>query len=189
CYLHRPGHRRHLAADRHNQRLYRPAGTLLMAVTDPSANAATGDRDSALRRTLRHIWRPFRQSSRTSRALIFVGLGVLVFFILLAAIGPVISPYDAVQYRVETAPGQFASIAQLAPPSAEHWFGTTRDGFDVMARIIGGAKLALIVMALAVSQAMVIGVPLGLASGYHGGKIDRTLVTIMDAIYAFPPLV
>src|SRR5699024_3111637 len=75
------------------------------------------------------------------------------------------------------------------PPSSEHWFGTTRDGYDVLARIIGGAKLALIVMALAVSLAMLIGVPLGLASGYHGGKIDRTLVTIMDAIYAFPPLV
>src|SRR5699024_1799252 len=42
---------------------------------------------------------------------------------------------------------------------------------------------------LAVSIAMVIGVPLGLASGYHGGKIDRALVTVMDAIYAFPPLV
>src|SRR5699024_10323940 len=42
---------------------------------------------------------------------------------------------------------------------------------------------------LAVSIAMVIGVPLGLASGYHGGKIDRALVTVMDAVYAFPPLV
>lgn len=145
--------------------------------------------ESALRRRIRHTWRPFRQSSKTSRTLIFIGLGIALFFVLLAFVGPLVSPYDAIQYRVEVAPGQFQPIPQLAPPSSEHWFGTTRDGYDVLARIIGGAKLALIVMVLAVSIAMLVGVPLGLASGYHGGKIDRTLVTVMDAIYAFPPLV
>jgi len=67
--------------------------------------------------------------------------------------------------------------------------GTTRDGFDVLARVIGGAKLALIVMLLAVSVAMVTGVTLGLLSGYGGGPLDRALVTTMDAVYAFPPLV
>src|SRR5699024_9952532 len=150
---------------------------------------AAPQQDRALLRWARHAWRPFRQASRTSRTLVFVGLGIGIFFIVLALVGPLLSPYDAIQYRVETAPGQFQSIPQLAPPSAEHVFGTTRDGYDVLARIIGGAKLALIVLMLAVSLAMVIGVPLGLASGYHGGKIDRALVTVMDAIYAFPPLV
>lgn len=145
--------------------------------------------DNPWRRRFQHIRRPFRQSSRTSRTLIFVGLGIGIFFILLAVVGPMMMDYGPTQYRVEVAPGQFQPIPQLAPPSSEHWFGTTRTGYDVLARVIGGAKLALIVMALAVSIAMLTGVPLGLASGYKGGKIDRALVTVMDAIYAFPPLV
>ncbi len=148
-----------------------------------------GPRESALRRQMKRIWRPFRQSSRTSRALVFIGIGITIFFVLLAFVGPLFSPYGPIQYRVEITPGHFQAIPQLAAPSAQHIFGTTRTSYDVLARVIGGAKLALIVMVLAVCLAMVIGVPLGLASGYHGGKVDRALVTVMDAIYAFPPLV
>ncbi len=142
-----------------------------------------------LRSRLRHYAKPFRQASRTSRVLVFSGLAILIFFILVAMVGPSLYDFGATQYRVQTSPGQFQGIEQLAPSSVTHPMGTTRDGFDVMARVIGGAKLALIVMALAVSIAMVIGVTVGLASGYRGGPIDRVLVTVMDAIYAFPPLV
>lgn len=160
--------------------------------TDQSAaEAARPDQagEAEWRVRARHIWRPFRQSSRTSRVLIFVGLGVTVFFILLAFIGPLLYPYGGTQYRIEVAPGQFNPLPQLAPPSADHPFGTTRDGFDVLARVIAGGKLALLVVGLAVSVAMIIGVPLGLASGYRGGRLDRALVTVMDAVYSFPPLV
>lgn len=141
------------------------------------------------RARLQHYAKPFRQASRTSRWLVLAGLGILLFFILVALIGPGLYGFDAVQYRVATSAGGFHSIPQLAAPSTTHPMGTTRDGFDVMARVIGGAKLALIVMGLAVSVAMLIGVSVGLASGYRGGPIDRTLVTVMDAVYAFPPLV
>jgi len=143
----------------------------------------------ALRVRLHHTWRPFRQASRTSRALIFIGLGVVTFFAILAFAGPGLYQFDATQYRVEVSPGDFEPIEQLAPPSAKHPMGTTRDGFDVLARVIGGAELALIVMLLAVSIAMITGVTLGLVSGYGGGPLDRALVTTMDAVYAFPPLV
>ncbi|GAB3672572.1 dipeptide/oligopeptide/nickel ABC transporter permease/ATP-binding protein [Salinisphaera aquimarina] len=142
-----------------------------------------------LRTRLSHFWRPFRQASRTSRLLIFLGLAIVVFFAVVALIGPSLYGIGATEYRLETAPGQFQSIPRLAPPSDAYPLGTTRDGFDVMARIIGGAKLALLVMLLAVSIAMLVGVTVGLASGYRGGPVDRTLVTVMDAIYAFPPLV
>jgi len=143
----------------------------------------------AVRHRLEHIRRPFRQASRTSRALIFIGLGVVLFFAVLAVVGPMVYEFGATQYRVEVAPGEYQSIPQLEPPSAEHPMGTTRDGFDVLARVIGGAELALEVMLLAVSVAMITGVTLGLVSGYGGGPLDRALVTTMDAIYAFPPLV
>jgi peptide/nickel transport system permease protein len=149
-----------------------------------SVEAAAG-----LRNRLSHVWRPFRQASRTSRVLIFLGVGIVAFFALVALIGPALYGLDATQYRVEVSPGEFQSIPQLAPASDAHPLGTTRDGFDVLARVIGGAKLALLVMLLAVSIAMLVGVTVGLASGYRGGPIDRTLVTVMDAVYAFPPLV
>ncbi|MDX1620664.1 MAG: ABC transporter permease [Nitriliruptorales bacterium] len=120
--------------------------------------------------------------------MIFVGIGILVFFVLVALFGETIYGVPGDQYRVEVAPGEFESLPRLAPPSEEYPFGTTRGNFDVLARIIGGAQLALLVMALAVSLAMVVGVPLGLISGYRGGKLDRALVTAMDAVYVFPPL-
>ena len=142
-----------------------------------------------LRSRLRHAWRPFRLSSRTSRVLILIGIAVVAFFLLVAFFGPLLYPYGAEQYRVEVAPGQFEKIPQLAPPSAEHVFGTTRDSFDVLGRVIGGSALAFTVMVLAISFAMAIGVPLGLTSGYRGSWLDRVLVTVMDAVYAFPPLV
>ena len=143
---------------------------------------------NALKRRLDHARRPFRQASRTSRILVYVGLAILSLFVLLALVGPALYTYEGIQYRVEVAPGEFETLPQLEPPSSEHPFGTTRDSYDVLARVIGGAQLALTVMVLAVAVAMVIGVPLGLVSGYRGGRLDRMLVTIMDAIYAFPPL-
>jgi peptide/nickel transport system permease protein len=143
---------------------------------------------TTLRLRIEHLLRPFRRSSRTSRVLILVGLGILAFYVLVALVGPDLYGITSTQYRFETSPGEFTSIPALEAPSAEHPFGTTRDDFDVLARIIGGAQLALTVMFVAVVFGMVIGVPLGLFSGYRGGKIDRALTTVMDAIYAFPPL-
>lgn len=135
-----------------------------------------------------HATRPFRRASRTSRVLIWIGVGIVAFFVLTAIVGAELWPYGSTQYRVEVAPGQFETIAELEPPSLDHPFGTDRNNFDILARIIGGAQLALIVVAVAVSLAMFIGVPLGLFSGYRGGWPDRLLTTSMDAIYAFPPL-
>ena len=143
---------------------------------------------STLRAKLVHAYRPFRQASRTSRVLIFIGLAIVLFYVLVAVVGAQLYEYEGTQYRVEVAPGEFEDLPQLEPPSREHPFGTTRDRFDVLGRIIGGAQLALAVMFLAVAFAMVIGVPLGLVSGYRGGRLDRVLVTVMDAIYAFPSL-
>ncbi|MPY80998.1 MAG: ATP-binding cassette domain-containing protein [Actinophytocola sp.] len=147
------------------------------------------DARTPLRVRLQHAWRPFRESSRISRGLIFSGAGLIVAFLLLALVGPLVYPYEGTQYRDEVSPGTFITFPELAPPSAERWLGTTRDQFDILARIIDGATLAFAVVAVAVSIAMVVGVTLGLLSGYRGGRLDRIIVTSMDAVYAFPPLV
>ena len=77
----------------------------------------------------------------------------------------------------------------LAPPSSAHWFGTTSgQGQDVFSRVVYGARTALEVVVLAVAFSLLVGVPLGLWSGYRGGWVDRVLVLITDALFAFPSL-
>ena len=75
-----------------------------------------------------------------------------------------------------------------APPSLAHWCGTDRLGRDVCVRTLQGSGVALQVVLLAVTFALVIGVPLGMVSGYLGGAVDRVLVLLMDTLYTLPVL-
>ncbi len=77
---------------------------------------------------------------------------------------------------------------KLAPPSSLHWLGTNDQFYDILSRMIWGARTALEVVVASVIMSASIGVPLGLLSGFIGGWIDRVLVFIMDALYAFPSL-
>ena len=75
-----------------------------------------------------------------------------------------------------------------APPDSEHLFGTTVQSTDVLSRVIWGSRTAIEVVVLAVVLSLAVGVPLGLISGYVGGQLDRALVLITDALFAFPYL-
>jgi peptide/nickel transport system permease protein len=75
-----------------------------------------------------------------------------------------------------------------APPSWAHWCGTDRLGRDVCARTLAGSGVALQVVLLALGLALLIGVPLGMASGYLGGLTDRLLVLVMDTLTTLPVL-
>ena len=75
-----------------------------------------------------------------------------------------------------------------APPSLAHWCGTDRLGRDVCSRTLAGSGVALQVVVLALGLALVIGVPLGMLSGYLGGAVDRLLVLLMDTLYTLPVL-
>jgi peptide/nickel transport system permease protein len=75
-----------------------------------------------------------------------------------------------------------------APPSWQHWCGTDRLGRDVCSRTLAGSGVALQVVAIALVSALVIGVPLGMVSGYLGGWLDRGLVLLMDTLYTLPVL-
>jgi len=108
-----------------------------------------------------------------------IGFGMVLFVIFLAIFAPLLTPYDPTQ-----------SVApSLQPPSLEHPFGTNKVGQDMWSRIVYGARTILAVVFLATFFSMLIGVPLGLLSGYIGGILDRVLAMIMDAIYAFPSLI
>jgi peptide/nickel transport system permease protein len=74
-------------------------------------------------------------------------------------------------------------------PSAGHIFGTDQLGRDILSRIIYGAQIVLQVAGLSATFSLVTGVPLGLMSGYVGGRVDRALSLVMDSIYSFPGLI
>src|SRR3954463_15486488 len=126
---------------------------------------------------------PYRHSHGVQRFMLVSGTAVTLFFIFLAIFAPMVAPYSFNTYQ--DAQGRFPG--QSPPSSRNHW-GTTVQGFDVMSRTIFGARTAVEVVFLAVVLSVAIGVPLGLVSGYVGGWLDRILVLIMDALFAFPYL-
>ena len=75
-----------------------------------------------------------------------------------------------------------------APPSPQHWCGTDRLGRDVCSRTLAASGVALQVVLIALVSALVVGVPLGMVSGYAGGWLDRLLVLLMDTLYTLPVL-
>jgi peptide/nickel transport system permease protein len=130
------------------------------------------------------IWAPIREARGVPRWVLWAGIVITLVFVVLALFAPVISPYDFDEYR--TSSGE--RFGKQQHPSADHPFGTNVLGTDVLARVIFGARTALEVVILAVFFSLLIGLPLGLVSGYFGGRLDRLLVLIMDSLFAFPYL-
>ncbi|MFE5306974.1 ABC transporter permease [Isoptericola sp. NPDC056573] len=125
-----------------------------------------------------------RQSVGLQRGMLVAGLVLTTLFVLVAVFAPLLAPYGWSQLRS----GDGVAFGAQQPPSAEHWFGTTVGGYDVLSRVVWGAQTSLLVVLVAVVASIVVGVLLGLVSGYFGGWLDRVLVVIADAIYAFPSL-
>lgn len=71
-------------------------------------------------------------------------------------------------------------------PSAEHWFGTDELGRDYLTRVLYGGRVSLVVGVLAMVTSIVIGVSVGLASGYFGGLVDSILMRVVDVFCAIP---
>jgi len=125
-----------------------------------------------------------RQAHGLQKFMLLLGFGLVLFFIVVAIFAPWLAPYDFTQVRGSDG----VAFGTQQGPSASHWFGTTVAGTDVLSRVIYGARTAVAVIVLAVILSGVVGVPLGLLSGYVGGWVDRLLVFVMDAMYAFPSL-
>ncbi|NYD67690.1 ABC transporter permease [Agromyces atrinae] len=81
------------------------------------------------------------------------------------------------------------SGVRLAPPGAEHWFGTDRIGRDVFARVLAGAESALLVGPLGTALAAALGTVLGLIAGYHRGWLDQLITRAFDAFVAIPAVI
>lgn len=119
-----------------------------------------------------------KKSVGLQRGMLIAGIAMTLLFLLTAALAPLLAPYGASERFNET----------QAPPSSVHIWGTTAGGYDVFSRTIWGAQTAFLVIVVAVALSIFLGVILGLLSGYIGGWLDRILVVVADAIYAFPTL-
>jgi oligopeptide transport system permease protein len=108
-----------------------------------------------------------------------LSLVYIVGLVLVALFAPAIAPYGFAQV-------DFTAITQ--PPSEKHWLGTDQLGRDVLSRLIHGARVSLSVAFLAQAIILLIGVPVGLVSGYYGGRLDLVVQRVIDVLYAFPSL-
>ncbi len=118
-----------------------------------------------------------------SVALMYIGIAITSVFVLAALFAPLIQSWGWIQ---DPTAGLENPIHEA--PSMAHWFGTSRQGYDIFSRTLFGARAAWQVVLLATAMSVLIGVPLGMFSGYRGGKIDRALLFFMDTIYTLPGL-
>ncbi|HEY9617923.1 MAG TPA: ABC transporter permease [Microcoleaceae cyanobacterium] len=112
-----------------------------------------------------------------------IGLVITAVFLILAITAPLLMTIGLIQNPIE-----FLDNPPSQPPSLQHWFGTTSLGYDVFSRTVFGSQAAWQVVILATLLSLIIGVPLGMVSGYLGGRLDRILLFLMDAVYTLPGL-
>ena len=108
-----------------------------------------------------------------------IGLFFVILLFIMAVFAPVIAPFD---------PNKVNILASKKPPSSEFWFGNDDVGRDILSRVIFGSRVALIVGLGATTIAVIIGVTVGAAAGYFGGKIDTVLSRFVDSLMSFPLL-
>jgi peptide/nickel transport system permease protein len=132
-----------------------------------------------------HTTQKLRFLRHPSLSLQLMALGVVITLIYIGAalLSPALQSWGWLQN-----PTDFLSNRPHTAPSAEHWFGTSRQGYDVFSRTVFGSQAALQVVIAATFISLCVGVPLGLLSGYLGGWLDRALLFVMDTIYTLPGL-
>jgi len=109
--------------------------------------------------------------------LAFGGGVIVLFFIIVAILAPVISPYNPAHIDV----GKI-----LLSPSKAHPFGTDELGRDVLSRMIWGSRVSLLVGFVAVGIAIAVGTILGSIAGYYGGRTDSVLMRFVDIMLSIP---
>lgn len=103
----------------------------------------------------------------------------LAVIVLASVLAPWIAPYGINAVNVADA---------LQGPSAAHWFGTDDLGRDILSRVLVAGGTSLRIALISVLFAFVVGVPVGIVSGYAGGALDTVLMRIVDVMFAFPVL-
>ncbi len=105
------------------------------------------------------------------------GAAFVLLLLFVAVLAQVLAPYD---------PGAQALDAGLSGPSRSHWLGQDRLGRDLLSRLVYGARISVAVGLGTVFLSLLIGLLVGSASGFLGGKVDHALMRLSDVFLAFP---
>lgn len=109
----------------------------------------------------------------------YVGVIIIVVFVLCAIAAPWIAPEDP--YQIELS-------LELAEPGIDQIMGRDANGSDIFSRLLYGARISLMIGIIVVGISSLVGILLGLISGYYGGWIDLVLMRLVDILLAFPGL-
>ncbi|WP_455661980.1 ABC transporter permease [Pradoshia sp.] len=132
----------------------------------------------AVVRPSRTYWQDSWQMLRQNK-LAMAGLVFLTLLIIMAIIGPSLSPVSIEEQSI---------MNQNLPPSSEYWFGTDDLGRDVFARTWYGARVSLFVGIMAAMIDFFIGVIYGGIAGYKGGRTDHWMMRVIEVLYGLPYL-
>ena len=108
------------------------------------------------------------------------GIVLVILVVLIAIFAPLLIPPE---YAT-----RMDMRARLAPPNFNHWLGTDQLGRDLFYRVMRGARTSINIAVSAVLMSLIIGLPLGLISGYFGGRTDNILMRLVDTLLSFPAL-
>lgn len=106
---------------------------------------------------------------------------MVTLLVAVAVLAPALSPFDPLKAVAD-------SIGDPFPPQRPFFLGTDELGRDVLSRVLYGARISLVVAVAATSLTLIIGVTVGVCSGYFGGWADTILMRMTDVVLSFPAL-
>ncbi|MEX2355710.1 MAG: ABC transporter permease [Thermaerobacterales bacterium] len=106
-----------------------------------------------------------------------LGLALLLIVVLMAVAPSLFTQFGPYDQNI---------LNRMQEPGGDHWLGSDNHGRDLWSRVVYGSRISLLVGIVAVSFSAVIGVSLGLFSGFFGGQIDRVIMMAVEIIMAFP---
>ena len=125
----------------------------------------------------RSLWDDARRRLLANKAAV-TGMIVLLVLVLMALIVPLITPYRFDEIN--------KNDVWVGPMTGKHLLGTDSLGRDLLARLFIGLRVSLSIGAVATSVSLIIGVAWGATAGYLGGRIDETMMRVVDVLYSLP---
>lgn len=121
-----------------------------------------------------------RKKVNRKNYILYIGAVLSVFLVLVTLFAPLLEPYD---------PTKMELSQKFIAPCREFIFGTDHLGRDILSRVIEGARVSLTVAVAVVFFSAMVGIVLGMLSGYVGGVADMVIMRVVDVLLAFPAMI
>ena len=143
-------------------------------MSNASAKNVNAPADIKKKRQFVEVW---KRLCRNKTAVL--GLVIVALLTLMAILSPIL-----IDYETQVIKTNYSEALQA--PSADHWFGTDEMGRDILLRVMYGSTVSLSIGVVTVAVSLTVGLILGAAAGYFGGKTDMIIMRIMDIFLAIP---